>query len=485
MNDVRFLGGHGTAQLSGEPEPIYNTNKTADPDPRRRWDSQYPSLWVTQGGGGTFMDIWTPSPYAQAGMLISHTSTPGRVYQMSSEHHVRTEVKLDHVANWGIYALQLEEERGESGFALPVEITDSNNITFANLFAYRVISSNQAAPEVVKVTRSANIRFRNFHWWTNSKADFNSAVVDERNALDVREREFASLTLNDRRVPASTATESQVVEPGAEVTKLRDGFFRLSGGTTDAAGRFYAVDAKAQRIYRWSEDSTIPDLIADQPIEPVNLATDRAGNVLVVSHAGGVYAFDPDQPEQPIRILSAQSAAPRASLTAILPQTYWTNGLDVVHGTEPKRPAHFVSPDGTTFVPAGEDFITGKLSWGTKDHDILRTYGLQAASAGERVFISLEWHGKTYSATVGEAGEITAPKLFAERGGEAVATDRAGNVYIADGQIFVYDSSGALIEIINVPQRPLGLVFAGRDRRTLYIPAADALYTVRTRSPGN
>ena len=39
-------------------------------------------------------------------MLISHTSTPGRVYQMSSEHHVRNEVKLDHVANWEIYALQ-------------------------------------------------------------------------------------------------------------------------------------------------------------------------------------------------------------------------------------------------------------------------------------------------------------------------------------------------------------------------------------------
>src|SRR5581483_11832813 len=32
-----------------------------------RWDGQYPSIWITQGGGGSFTDIWTPDTYAQAG----------------------------------------------------------------------------------------------------------------------------------------------------------------------------------------------------------------------------------------------------------------------------------------------------------------------------------------------------------------------------------------------------------------------------------
>ena len=77
---------------------------------------------MTDGGGGTFFDIWTPSTFAQAGMLVSNTSTSGRVYQMSSEHHVRHEVQLHGVSNWELHALQTEEERGESGFALPLEI---------------------------------------------------------------------------------------------------------------------------------------------------------------------------------------------------------------------------------------------------------------------------------------------------------------------------------------------------------------------------
>src|SRR3984957_17573854 len=125
------------------PQKIYNNTHTADPDLKRRWDGQYPSIWVTQGGGGTFVDIWTPSTFAQAGLYVSHTATSGRVYELSSEHHVRSEVVLDHVSNWQIYALQTEEERGESGFAMPLEIRNSSDLTVANLHMYRVVSSFQ------------------------------------------------------------------------------------------------------------------------------------------------------------------------------------------------------------------------------------------------------------------------------------------------------------------------------------------------------
>ena len=114
MDDVRFLGGHGTTGPDGKRVNPYSSNLASDPDPRRRWDSQYPSLWITHGGGGTFTNIWTPSTFAQSGLYISDTTTPGRVYELSSEHHVRTEIKLDQVANWELYSLQTEGEREES-----------------------------------------------------------------------------------------------------------------------------------------------------------------------------------------------------------------------------------------------------------------------------------------------------------------------------------------------------------------------------------
>jgi len=44
VNDVRFLGGHGTSKIDGTREDIYNNTHTADPNLNRRWDGQYASL---------------------------------------------------------------------------------------------------------------------------------------------------------------------------------------------------------------------------------------------------------------------------------------------------------------------------------------------------------------------------------------------------------------------------------------------------------
>jgi sugar lactone lactonase YvrE len=88
---------------------------------------------VTDGGGGTFANIWTPNTYAQAGFYVSNTRTPGHVYQLSNEHHVRVEIKLDRVENWDINAPQTEGEAGES-----VAVGPNGNIYVANgqIFVY-------------------------------------------------------------------------------------------------------------------------------------------------------------------------------------------------------------------------------------------------------------------------------------------------------------------------------------------------------------
>jgi sugar lactone lactonase YvrE len=75
-------------------------------------------------------------------------------------------------------------------------------------------------------------------------------------------------------------------------------------------------------------------------------------------------------------------------------------------------------------------------------------------------------------------------KVFAQQGGESVAADADGNVYLAAGQIYVYNPSGRLIDTIEIPERPIQLVFGGKDGRTLFIAARGSLYAVRTRTRG-
>jgi hypothetical protein len=311
MNDVRFLGGHGTNRLDGTRDNPYNNTHTADPDLNRRWDGQYPSLWVTDGGG-TFFDIWTPSTFAQAGMLVSDTSTEGRIYQMSSEHHVRHEIQLRNASHWRIYALQTEEERGEGGFALPLEIDGSSDIAVANFHIYRVISTFQPFPWAVKVSNSRNIRFRNIHCYSNSKVSFDVTVYDQTHDAGIRQREFAWLNLSGRAPQPRPKPASPVLAPAAKVRKLAGGFYNISGGAVDPAGDFYFVDAHWQRIYRWSAATHQLSTVRDNPLDPVNLAFDKAGNLLVVSYAGNgvVYAFKPGEPEGAIQILKPEPAVP-------------------------------------------------------------------------------------------------------------------------------------------------------------------------------
>ena len=492
-DDVRFLGGHGTVNPGETPEQnrkmwtqIYNNTNTADADIRRRWDGQYPSLWVTDGGGGTFVDIWTPSTFAQAGMYVSDTTTSGRVYEMSSEHHVRNEIVLERAANWEIYALQTEEERGESAFALPLEIRSSHDITIANLHMYRVVSSYQPFPYAIKVSDSQNIRLRNVHCYSDSKVSFDNAVFDATHNFEIRDRELAWLTISGAAPVVQPKPSSSVLASGAKVERLAGGFFNISGGALNSIGDLYFVDAKRQMIYRWRTEGHEVSVVRDNPLDPVQLAFDKSDNLMVVSYQGSgtAYTFKPGSNFEQITLLKPEPSEARPGMTPVVPADYWRNENDFQKTLPTKRPYQFVSLDRSTFIPAGDDFVSGRLYYGSKMHDVIRAFGLAPVPIGKSIYVCDEEQQKTYRATVSEDGTLSDLRLFVNVGGEGVTEDAEGNVYIAAGQVYVFSPEGKLIETIEVPERPNQLLFGGADRKTLFILARSSLYEVRTKSAG-
>ena len=477
MDDVKFLGGHGSGVAW---QDIYNANHSADGNPGRRWDSAPYSLWVTDGGGGTFKNIWTASPYAQAGVAITNTSTPGRIYELSSEHHVRHEALLRNVSNWEICALQTEEERGESGFALPLEIQDCTNVTVANLFMYRVVSLWQPFPYAVKVTNSTGIHLRNVHCYSDCKASFDNAVVDMSTGVEVRQREFAYMDIDSGKRTSPQPSPWK----GEGVRKLATGFFNISGGAVDpTTGDFYFVDNKWQRIYRWDVATGVASIVRDGPLDPVNLAFDKAGNLMVISYTGSgtVYTFKPGTPDEDVTVLAAQPSTARVGMTPVIPVDHWNVGDDFMQGNPQVRPWQFVSPDGTTYIPAGDDFIKGTLYYGSKMHDVIRAFGLAPATPGKPFYVSDESNMQTWAADVQPDGSLTKARLFANQGGEGVTVDAHGNVYIAAGEVYVYSPDGKLVNTIHVPERPTQLVFGGKDGKTLFITARTSLYSMQVK----
>ncbi len=500
VNDVKIQGGGGTVLTKGSPIGFG--------DPRARFDGQHPSIWVTDGGGGTFAAVWSPNTLASAGFYVSDTRTPGYVYELSAEHHYRAEIVLDNVENWEFHAPQTEQEVRDGVNAISTEFRNSRNILFANYHGYRVTRSIKPMDAAVKLTNSSDIRFRNVHvnaesgfascddkgcgtYLRASKYPFENAIKDVTGGQEVREREFARLDVG------AVASSKTPIPVSAGVEKLADGFYSIAGAAVDVKGKLYFIDRQFQRIHGWSEKEGLT-IVADAPLDPVNLAVDASGHLLVLSsagHDGTVYSIDPAKPAE-VKVIAPTPARTQDRAATLLPVNMWANG-EFADRIDPEtyqfppiadfftramgtpKPREYVSPDGSLVLPAFRVWNQGPDDHnGWRWSDTLDAHGLVAARPGERVTLTNGSENRTYSGLVGANGTVTDLHIVADRGGESVARAADGTLYVANGQVFVYDTTGKQTRRIDVPERPLQLVIGGANGRTLFILAHHALYAV-------
>jgi len=85
-------------------------------------------------------------------------------------------------------------------------------------------------------------------------------------------------------------------------------------------------------------------------------------------------------------------------------------------------------------------------------------------------------------------GSLGPPTMFVPDtggGGDGMAVDDAGNVYVAtDAGVKVYKPNGMTWGTIPVPEVPSSCTFGGSDRKTLYITAKPSLYRVTLKVSG-
>ncbi len=397
--------------------------------------------------------------------MSPNTTTPGHVYELSNEHHVRNEIKFDHVENWDINAPQTEEEAGESPEALSLEFDWSKNITIANYHGYRVTRSRAPFPAAVRLYNSGDIHFRNVHvnaesgyatcdengcgtFLRVSKFPYENAIEDVTHHLEVREREFAVLDIPASPPRPAPPMPPPCSTPGAKVEKLEDGFFSISGAAVDASGKLYFVDHHQQRIYGWSPTEGLT-IERDNPLDPVNLAFDKAGDLLVrlFERTGRNGLFLPPRIVRRIRSPCSRRKPrqPHPGAAALLPVNYWNNGefedqLDFntftyttlaemfAHDVSTPKAKEYVSPDGSVFLPAGRVFQQGPADYSRLA--FLRQSGhlwfrrrqpgraRSMSAASRKTAPTARW-----SAPDGTLSDL---KPFAERGGESVAVDSKG-----------------------------------------------------------
>lgn len=508
LNDVKFVGGHGTLRkpapnvsgqssyrrgerrISSPSSPVMETGKDM------AWDNQYWSLWITNNGGGTIKDVWTASTYAASGLYISETKTPGRIYAMSLEHHVRTEARFHNVANWKIYAFQFEEEGREGPDCYMAEMSNCQNIEMVNVWMYRVIRAFMPKRIGFRIWDCKNITFRNMHNYTQILPVIEFPIYDIKK-LPVYSWDFARLTVSGSEKslrPSCTVMDKPV--------KLATGFELASGATTDSKGNIYFCENRLKKIYRWSADTEQITLIADYPWKPFTLTTDTQDNLLVIFRydpqpgylvngkqetvvrlpddnpmysgwgnsgwSAWGYSFNPDNVDATMKPMPRVVTAGMKNIQKVIhPSSRCRGDFDKVVASMPEY--SFVAPDGVTIIP--------------DTYDLGRSCALTVTVPGqsEPVYIVNEMNKTTVQLSVGGDGRLTEQGIICPYGQYSNVTDADGNVYVADGEIFVYDKYGKEQRRIQIEERPISLAIGGRQKDMLFVTTSSSFYGIKIR----
>ena len=229
---------------------------------------------------------------------------------------------------------------------------------------------------------------------------------------------------------------NEIIQPGAQLEKLADGFLFTEGPAADAKGNVYFTDQPNDRIMVWSLSRRLPAKYQDKPL--------NGPNDLWNTPHGGVYFTDP-----------------------FYKRTWWD------HNTMPQvcQAVYYLEPDHKTIIRVIDDLVQPNGIVGTPDSKTL--------------FIADIGGKKTWSYTINKDGSLVNKKLFCEMGSDGMTIDTDGNIYLTGKGVTIFDKNGVQIGNIAVPEDwTANVCFGGKDMKSLFITASKSLYRIRTQIKG-
>jgi hypothetical protein len=288
-----------------------------------------------------------------------------------------------------------------------------------------------------------------------------------------------------------------VFAQGSRLEKRATGFSNASGLAVSDAGTVFFTDAANRKIYYWNETAKKAELVAETPGQPQVLGFVPPASLLAVANERAVYHLNVEPVQlgdstglAPVNVVE-ETDEPSAGTFLLLPVGLH-NQLSVMKDMMEQRGYVYRRGSNTAIISTvtnehrGYFYAPGTrtaiLAGGTWRPN-LQSSQLATFAPGRSHYLTSEDDGRTYVAKL-ENYQSMSTTVFAERGGTAVVADTAGNVYLASGQVWIYDRTGREIGVLELPERPGSLAFGGQDRRTLFIAARSSLYAIHTQAPG-
>ncbi|MBT8184813.1 MAG: SMP-30/gluconolactonase/LRE family protein [Eudoraea sp.] len=271
-----------------------------------------------------------------------------------------------------------------------------------------------------------------------------------------------------------------LIAPGAELHLVAADYEFTEGPAVDRHGNVYFTDQPNNRILKWSaEDGTVSTFL--KPAGRANgLFFDHEGNLLAAADENfELWRIDS---EKNVTVLLDEFEGKKFNG----PNDLWVDPDGGIYFTDPyyQRPywdrnekemehkqVYYFRPDTGRVTVAASDFV--------------QPNGIVGSADGKTLYIADIGDKKTYVYTINEDHSLSDRKLFCELGSDGMTIDQQGNVYLTGDGVTVFNSQGAKILHIPVPQKwTANVTFGGKDRNVLFITAMNSVYTLEMNVSG-
>jgi len=272
-----------------------------------------------------------------------------------------------------------------------------------------------------------------------------------------------------------------IVQPGAQLEKLGEGFKFTEGPVSDKKGNVFFTDQPNNKIIRWDAKTGKFSNFSEQAGRSNGMYFDQKGNLVACAdEENQVWSFD-KKGNHKVLVKDYNGKLLNG------PNDLWIDPKGGIYFTDPlykrdywkRDPAmqqdgecvYYLTPDGKNLVRV--------------DDQIKKPNGIIGSKDGKKLYVADIGASKTYSYDITNPGTLTNKKLFVSKGSDGMVLDENGNLYITGKGVTVFDTEGQQIAQIPVPAGwTANVCFGGKNRDLLFITAGEAVYGLKMKVKG-
>lgn len=275
--------------------------------------------------------------------------------------------------------------------------------------------------------------------------------------------------------------KKKLVAKNAQLKKVGEGFTFTEGPAVHRNGDVFFTDQPNNKILRWSYTRNEISVFMEDAGRANGMFFDLEGKLIACADMDNQLWSIDDKGNATVLVEGYKGKLLNG------PNDVWVVPYGGLYFTDPlyKRPYWERDPemqqDGEHLYFLSKD----RMQLFRVDENLVKPNGLIGTPDGKKLYVADIGDNKTYVYDIEEDGYLRNRKVFCEMGSDGMTIDYRGNIYLTGKGVTVFNPKGEKIAHIPVPENwTSNVIFGGTDRKTLFITAMGAVYTLDMRTRG-